>query len=378
MFSPERVNVLLSRARNGLIMIGNTRTFTKSRKGGELWTTLVSMLKESGNLYDGLPVVCDRHPNQRSLLKTPEDFERDCPDGGCSIPWYEISFYMISTSLYESFSGTMLACGQHACPSKCHKLADHSKMQCDKPTSTKCPNGHVQQWKCSKGPPSSCGKCDRERELAEKQQREQFALQMKRDAEEQAHARQMADLDAQLAREREQARATREAEERKRALKQKLLDVEAARTQASSTVPQSLPVPSTPTNPPPTASNSIFRSMSSLLPSWVAAQSPSTSSTQPNSPGNVPTAPKVMVPKPSAARDEWQYQKNYNGVQSPAIDSIMSMIGLEDVKKQVLSIRNKVDTSIRQGTDLKGERFNVSMLGNPGTGTPITDTLASF
>lgn len=54
------------------------------------------------------------------------------------------------------------------------------------------------------------------------------------------------------------------------------------------------------------------------------------------------------------------------------------MTGLEDVKKQVLSIRNKVDTSIRQGTDLKGERFNISMLGNPGTGAFIKDTFASF
>ena len=89
MFAPERLNVLLSRARNGLIMIGNTRTFTKSRKGGELWTNLVDMLKANGNLYDGLPVVCDRHPDRRSLIKTPEDFDRDCPDGGCSLPWYE-------------------------------------------------------------------------------------------------------------------------------------------------------------------------------------------------------------------------------------------------------------------------------------------------
>lgn len=94
MFSPERVNVLLSRARNGLIMIGNTHTFTKSRKGGELWTTLVDMLKKNGNIYDGLPVVCVRHPDQRSLLKTPDDFERDCPDGGCSQPWYEVLFYL--------------------------------------------------------------------------------------------------------------------------------------------------------------------------------------------------------------------------------------------------------------------------------------------
>ena len=380
MFSPERVNVLLSRARNGLVMIGNTQTFTKSRKGGELWTILVGMLKEKGNVYDGLPVVCGKHPNRRSLLKRPDDFDKDCPDGGCTLPWYVISFYPISMTPYESSSGIMLTCGQHACPSKCHPLVDHSKMQCDKVKNKKCPNGHVQQWKCSKGPPSTCGKCDRERALAEKKQQEQFALQMKRDAEEQAHAHQMAELDAELVREREQARATRQAEERKHALEQKRLDVQAAISQAYSAVPPSAPVPSTPTIPPPTQNNSIFQSISNFLPSWVPSAPPSgaTSSTQPNSSANVPSAPKVMVPKPSAARDDWQYQKFANGVQSPAIDAIMSMTGLEDVKKQVLSIRNKVDTSIRQGTDLKGERFNVSMLGNPGTGAPITDTFASL
>lgn len=248
-------------------------------------------------------------------------------------------------------------------------------MQCDKITNKKCSNGHAQQWKCSKGPPSSCGKCDRERELAEKKRQEEFVMQMKRDAEEQAHARQMAELEAQLVRDREQFRAAREAEERKRALEQKRLDVQAAMERARSAA-------SNPTVPPPSQGNSVFQSISNFLPSWTGLTSPSspspTSSTQPNSSGKTPPTPKVMVPKPSAARDEWQYQKSVNGVQNSAIDAIMGMIGLEEVKKQVLSIRNKVETSMRQGTDLKGERFNVSMLGNPGTGTPIADTLPTF
>jgi len=283
-------------------------------------------------------------------------------------------FRSISARAHEYFSGTMLQCGQHACPSKCHQLADHSRMPCEKITTKQCPNGHSQQWKCSKGPPNSCAKCERERELAEKRQREQFALQAKRDAEEQAHARQMAELDAQLVREREQARAAREAEERKRALEQKRLDLQAAQARFSVLPPS--PSPPKPTVPSPTQSNSIFQTISNYLPYWGGAALPSspTSSTQPNGGGKTPSTPKVMLPKPSAARDEWQYQKSVNGVQNSAIDAIMAMIGLEDVKKQVLSIKNKVDTSMRQGTDLKGERFNVSMLGNPGTGAPVTDT----
>ena len=95
MASPERLNVLLSRARDGLIMIGNTETFTKARKGGQLWTSLIGLLKQNGNIYDGLPAICDRHPTRRALLKTPDDFDKDCPDGGCDLPWY--LFTMVST-----------------------------------------------------------------------------------------------------------------------------------------------------------------------------------------------------------------------------------------------------------------------------------------
>ena len=93
MCSPERLNVLLSRARNGLVMIGNVETFTKARRGGELWFKLVEHLKIKGNIYDGLPVVCDRHPAYRSVLKTPADFENLCPNGGCNLPWCAFLFF---------------------------------------------------------------------------------------------------------------------------------------------------------------------------------------------------------------------------------------------------------------------------------------------
>ena len=84
--SPERLNVLLSRARNGLIMIGNTKTFLESRKGGELWAKLMGLLKEGSHIYDGFPVKCEQHPDRRSLLRQPKDFD-ECPDGGCNEPW---------------------------------------------------------------------------------------------------------------------------------------------------------------------------------------------------------------------------------------------------------------------------------------------------
>ena len=87
MSSPQRLNVLLSRARDGLILIGDAETFMGSKKGGELWTCFVRMLKDKNNIFDGFPVKCERHPKRVALLRNPEDFDKECPDGGCKEPW---------------------------------------------------------------------------------------------------------------------------------------------------------------------------------------------------------------------------------------------------------------------------------------------------
>lgn len=87
MSAPQRVNVLLSRARNALIMVGNADTFLNSRKGKDVWCPLMGHLKRSGHVYDGFPVRCEQHPDKKALLQTKEDFDRVCPDGGCSDPW---------------------------------------------------------------------------------------------------------------------------------------------------------------------------------------------------------------------------------------------------------------------------------------------------
>lgn len=87
MFSPERLNVLLSRARDGLIMIGNAQTFLKSRHADQAWTPFLHLMKEKGHIYDGLPVQCQQHAMKKGLLKTGLDFDVECPDGGCSEPW---------------------------------------------------------------------------------------------------------------------------------------------------------------------------------------------------------------------------------------------------------------------------------------------------
>ena len=65
---------------------------------------------------------------------------------------------------------------------------------------------------------------------------------------------------------------------------------------------------------------------------------------------------------------EWQRQKDINGTVNEAIDAIMDMTGLEEVKDQVLTIKSTIETRKRQGGSFKNERLNVVLLGNPGTG----------
>ena len=82
-----------------------------------------------------------------------------------------------------------------------------------------------------------------------------------------------------------------------------------------------------------------------------------------------PTNPFPSTPSEAAA--EWERQKREENAENEAIDELMQLVGLEDVKQQVLAVLAKVNICKRQNLDLKKakERFNVVFQGNPGTGT---------
>ncbi|KAG6919536.1 hypothetical protein DXG01_005126 [Tephrocybe rancida] len=386
MFSPERLNVLLSRARDALIMIGNVQTFEKSRKGGDLWTHLFKLLKKGKHVYAGMPVRCEQHPDRTAILSRPEDFESHCPDGGCMEPCQALANLMDAES-----SGTLLNCGQHACTSKCHQLSDHSKMPCQHVVRSQCPNGHQQSWKCHQNRPATCLKCERDAEAADKKRQKDHELQQKRDADQLVHNRRMAELDEAIAQEQQRTNDVRKAEERAVALKQKKSDLETAKSRADkATLGVQSPPPGSPAvssltpadkatageSPPPGSSI-----VSSLFPSSVLKafgygppgdheQLPQESS-GPLAPVPKPKAPLVNTlqnTQSSPSELDWRRQKEVEGAVSPEIDQIMAMTGLEAIKEQVLSIKALIETKKRQGTSLKRERFNVVLLGNPGTG----------
>ncbi|TFY66383.1 hypothetical protein EVG20_g4700 [Dentipellis fragilis] len=357
MYSSERVNVLLSRARNALIMVGNADTFVKARhpEGRKLWGNLFDMLNHDKHMYDGFPVKCERHPDRTVTLTKPVEFDEQCPDGGCKEP-----------------CGAMLHCGIHTCPLRCHRISDHSKMPCQAPMKDKCANGHVRNWKCEDGVPVTCPKCDRQTKLAEIKLKRDFELQQRRDAEQAEHLRKIAELEEQIAAEQQAQKDIELSEERRNALEQKQRDLEAAkeRTKAKTTAPKP---PAIPKVAAPKSSHIKTAATGVLKPTPTEAAPPDINR-------NFPTEPTGSQSTPvSEAQEEWERQKNMEGADNAHIDAIMGMIGLEKVKAQVLGVKGKIDTSQRQGTSIKKERFNIVLLGNPGTGkTTVARHYAKF
>lgn len=242
------------------------------------------------------------------------------------------------------FSGAMLNCTLHPCPSKCHQLFDHSKVLCQQILFGKCAVGvHKVSWKCHQGPRATCTPCEKDAERIQKQLLRDAELQQRRDAKQAAHDTQMAEMDARLKAEVEIIADVNTDKQREAMLKQKEREIQEAKVRAQKAAGSSKDGNANPSKP---------------------TASPSQQSSEPSS---APSQPPGSH-KSSAARDDWESQKKLLGEQNDAIDSIMAMTGLEGVKSQVLQTKEKLDLMKRQGVPANKERLNLALLGNPGTG----------
>ncbi|KAI1371941.1 P-loop containing nucleoside triphosphate hydrolase protein [Hypoxylon crocopeplum] len=126
--TPNRVNVLLSRAKHGMYIFGNSATCGTV----EIWSKVVPMMKENGNIGTKLQLQCPRHGDTPIEVSKPDDFVQLSPEGGCS-----------------ALCTQELDCG-HTCRSKCHSAPLHTAVKCLEP----CPRTKEQ---CGHGCPRSCG-----------------------------------------------------------------------------------------------------------------------------------------------------------------------------------------------------------------------------
>lgn len=165
---PERVNVLLSRARNGLILLGDPATLTGSPAGERQWGGVLEQLTAAGCVHTAFPAQCQTHGTWPSEpLTTIAAFQRAVPDGGCDQPCL-----------------TVLPCG-HRCPRRCHPWLDaaHEQVRCREEVRALCPDGHPVSKHCSDKRPPKCGTCKELNRIRQSAKDRVAALQAKTDRE---------------------------------------------------------------------------------------------------------------------------------------------------------------------------------------------------
>ena len=138
-----RVNVLLSRARDALIMIGSQNTLRQSSnsKGREIWQRIFE--NEHLHISKGFPAICRCHKKAPpEPLSTPEAFKKYVPNGGCGRKCFHT-----------------LKCG-HQCPLRCHPYDDnHSNIVCTEIINKRCEHGHLIPVKCGSTEAPVCKTC---------------------------------------------------------------------------------------------------------------------------------------------------------------------------------------------------------------------------
>jgi len=104
----NRINVLLSRARHGMYIIGNKHT----ARPIPMWDKVITVLEKDGNLGQTLALCCPRHKETPIEVSKPDDFSIFAPEGGCNRKCI-----------------SRLSCG-HACINKCHSEPLHNSVRC--------------------------------------------------------------------------------------------------------------------------------------------------------------------------------------------------------------------------------------------------------
>ncbi|KAI0888621.1 P-loop containing nucleoside triphosphate hydrolase protein [Annulohypoxylon maeteangense] len=374
MCAPERLNVLISRARNSLIMIGNANTFINAKKGSEEWTRLFDQLKAGGRIHGGFPLRCEKHPDTKHIVRSAEEFDLLCPDGGCTLPCNEI-----------------LSCGIHMCTMRCHIRVDHSKVPCYQLMKDVCPQKHKLEWYCSDKNPPACQTCRWEKEEQDRKARRDKDLENERQAKQLAYAKQLRAIQDDIAEQRKRMQDVLEERRRVQTIMQHRIELAQLKEQANEPLSSILnPKQQAKPAPQPVKKPKASRDKSSPSKASPSDETPGQCATgkaeEPDQTNddNVSEASHESdqtppVEEPSPAEADWQHQKEFENASNPALDSLCKMIGLESIKKEFLVIKARIDTSLRQGTDIKDERFGAALLGNPGTGkTTVARLYAKF
>jgi hypothetical protein len=131
----NRVNVMLSRAKHGMIILGSASTIQKA-KSTSMLSQVIDILKKNKYFGSHLELKCQRHGNVLTP-STVEALAKCAVDGGC-----------------EELCNSRLPCG-HVCKRRCHPDdLDHKFTSCREACVRSCDYGHPCNKLCSQ--PCEC------------------------------------------------------------------------------------------------------------------------------------------------------------------------------------------------------------------------------
>ena len=255
-------------------------------------------------------------------------------------PFHELLMLLCGLSFALPFSmltrnsGVLLSCSIHYCPRRCHRLADHSKAQCRARLEKTCSRGHTRKVECGRQN-ETCRKCVEEDEETKRRVKRDLQLEADRMKRQQAYKQELQEINDEVEHEQRKIKYQLEQDQQKKDIeagRQRLAEIKATADRLHETA----------------ASTAVERSK--------------------GSPAAANAMPDSLNDLPSDAREEWQDLKKSQGAKNLALDELMDMIGLEEVKAEFLNIKSRVDTAVRQMIWLNQERFSASLVGNPGTG----------
>ncbi|KAF9280320.1 hypothetical protein BGZ74_002628, partial [Mortierella antarctica] len=135
--SPNRTNVLLSRAQHGMFIIGNAALMENEKNG--IWPSVIKELRAHDRIGEGFRIMCKNHPELVRTVESAEELRIVAPNGGCNIA-----------------CGHGMPCG-HICPLQCHPDdKGHRLVKCFQPCDRLQP---MCQHACPKQCGELCGDC---------------------------------------------------------------------------------------------------------------------------------------------------------------------------------------------------------------------------
>ena len=130
----NRINVLLSRAKHGMYIFGDTTCVQHV----PMWTQVLNILDGNDCIGDKLEIVCPRHPDTTIQVRGPDDFVRLAPEGGCQLK-----------------CTSRLPCG-HTCTKSCHSDLLHNSTHCLEPCTRRLECQHLCPKPCGDLCPQLC------------------------------------------------------------------------------------------------------------------------------------------------------------------------------------------------------------------------------